>query len=99
MDSPELKEKTDWYYNYKKRQYRGEFKEMLEQTDYSADMGPGQLTYIVSAWKDEKVIKPEILMASIDRQIAKYPHYGLLYMLKADVLSESGKLKKRRGEL
>lgn len=93
MESPELKEKMNWYYDYKKYQYRGEFKKMLEKTDFTRDMGPGQLTYIVNAWKDDKVIKPEILIAGIDRQIAKYPHYGLLYLLKADVLRESGKIE------
>jgi len=89
MDTPELKDKMNWYYDYKKFQYRGEFKKMLGQTDFSADMGPGQLTYIVNAWKDEKVVKPEVLIAGIDRQIVKYPNYGLLYLLKADVLGAS----------
>jgi hypothetical protein len=93
MDTAALKDKMNWYYNYKKLQYRGEFKKMLEQTDFSGDMGPGQLTYIIKAWEDERAVKPEVLLASIDRQIAAYPNYGLLYLLKADVLRESGKSK------
>jgi len=91
METPELKEKMNWYYNYKKLQYRGEFKKILEQTDFSRDLGPSQLKFIKEAWEEEKAVKPEILVSGIDKQIAKYPNYGMLYLLKADVLKESGK--------
>lgn len=93
IESPELTDKMNWYYNYKKIRYRGEFKKILEQTDFSNDLGPSQLTHILEAWREEQVVKPEILISSIDRQIAKYPNFGMLHLLKADVLKESGKGK------
>jgi hypothetical protein len=93
MESPELKEKIDWYCKYKKHQYRGEFKEIVKEADFSSDLTPGQLGFISDAWHEAKGVKPEILIASIDKQIAKYPNYGRLYLIKGDVFECSGKCK------
>lgn len=92
LRDPEFKRKMAWFNRYKSLDYRGEYKKILEQTDFSSDLSPAQLKAVKDVWeKAPDALDPQILITKIDQKTARYPDYGMLYMIKGDILHSSNK--------
>lgn len=87
---PVYKNKVEWYQEVQKLTIAGKYAEALNITDFSGDLGLGQLTCITDAWlKAPEAVPYATMAAAIERQRQKYPDLGLLGKLEGDVYAKA----------